>query len=183
MAFLTEPLAGTAVVGTSSGPLAEHGSVSVGTAGRGSRREMYGGMLPHLSSVPTVEPCLPRSQSQSQQQHDETRLSSAYGEDARGKEGREAAICHGLCPVLCLVSLLAAELWIMTPVGGWAPLPGRSRCLKLLLEICNFNSKEQWSRSPGGGGEFEIMPAKPHEENQSHHLREEVAHFTPQAFI
>ena len=32
-------------------------------------------------------------------------------------EGREAAICHGLCPVLCLVSLVAAVLWIMTPVG------------------------------------------------------------------
>lgn len=33
-------------------------------------------------------------------------------------EGREAAICHGLCPVLCSVSVVAAKLWIMTLVGS-----------------------------------------------------------------
>lgn len=73
-------------------------------------------------------------------------------------EGREAAICHGLCPVLCLVSLVAAVLWIMTPVGRWdavwqpcwARLPGRSGCLNIRLEMLNFSSKEQWSWSPGG---------------------------------
>lgn len=83
-------------------------------------------------------------------------------------EGREAAICHGLCPVLCLVSLDAAKLWIMTPVGRWdavwqpcwAPLPGRSQCLNLRPEILNFREhsaeKEQWSWSPGDGQRFGI---------------------------
>lgn len=81
-------------------------------------------------------------------------------------EGREAAICHGLCPVLCLVSVVAAELWIMTPVGRWeavwqpclAPLPGRSPRLSLHPQILNFGSKEQWSWSPGDEQRVGIDP-------------------------
>lgn len=73
-------------------------------------------------------------------------------------EVRQAAICHGLCPVLCLVFLVAAELWIMTAVGRsdavWQPrrarLPGWSLCLNLRSEILNSSRKEQWSWCTGG---------------------------------
>lgn len=72
-------------------------------------------------------------------------------------EGRHAAICHGLCPVPCLVFLVAAVLCIMAPVGRWdavrqhcwAPLPKRSRCLKLHPEILDFSSTELGPRGVG----------------------------------
>lgn len=72
-------------------------------------------------------------------------------------EGRHAAICHGLCPVARLVFLVAAALWIMTPVGRrdavWQPcwgtrLPGRSRCLDL-----NFKSSTSAAESGGAGAQ------------------------------
>lgn len=67
---------------------------------------------------------------------------------------------HLSCSVsspLDLVSVVAAELCLMTPVGSWEspsqcswlPLPGRSQCLNLCLEIFSFSCKEQQGMGRG----------------------------------